>query len=243
VREWRGFVFVCLSEDPPAFEAAFDVGIETLDNWPLENLVTGHLLVKEIACNWKIFWENYSECLHCPGIHPSLCETVPVYKRGYMAENEAPDWTPAAAAAHGTLGPGKETWSVDGGLCGPAFAGLTAAQRAAGHTFVTMLPTMYIVAHADYVRVVSMRPLGPERTELTARWLFEPATLAAPGFDFDNVVNFAATVMAEDGDACEMNQRGLRSDRFVHGTLMPQEFEVFRFQDWVRRQMDALVAG
>ena len=47
----------------------------------------------------------------------------------------------------------------------------------------------------------------------------------------------AATVIREDGAASEMNQRGLRNARFEHGTLMPQEFDVFNFQQWVRRKL------
>jgi Rieske 2Fe-2S family protein len=41
-------------------------------------------------------------------------------------------------------------------------------------------------------------------------------------------------VLTQDGAACEMNQRGLRNPRFAQGTLMPQEFDVHRFQEWVR---------
>ena len=127
---------------------------------------------------------------------------------------------------------------MNGMPCGPEFAGLTTAEREAGQTFVTLLPTMFVVAHVDYVRVVSLHPLGPERTALKAEWLFPAATLAAPGFDLGNVVNFADLVMMQDGAACEMNQRGLHSERFERGRLMPQEFDVFRFQEWVRRALN-----
>jgi Rieske 2Fe-2S family protein len=96
---------------------------------------------------------------------------------------------------------------------------------------------MYVVAHVDYVRAVSLRPLGPERTELRAEWLFTPETLAAPGFDLEDVTDFAATVIAEDGIASEMNQRGLKAQGFKAGRLMPQEFDVYRFQQWVRGQL------
>jgi Rieske 2Fe-2S family protein len=96
-----------------------------------------------------------------------------------------------------------------------------------------------VVAHVDYVRAVSLRPLGPTRTKLRIDWLFPAETLAAPGFDLMNTVNFAKTVLLQDGAACEMNQRGLASEKFAQGTLMPQEFDVFRFQQWVRKQLDA----
>lgn len=237
VTVWNGFVFLCLAEDPPPFDRAPDLGVGALDAWPMGDLVTGHVLTKTIACNWKIFWENYNECLHCPGIHPELCATVPVYARGYMAPNEAPDWDPQSPAPSRTLREGVESWTVDGKPCGPVFPTLTPTQRDEGHRFVTLLPSLFIVAHVDYVRAVSLRPIGPDQTELRAEWLFMPETLAAPDFDLDNVTAFATTVLMQDAAACEMNQRGLASSRYRHGTLMPQEFDVHRFQQWVRHQM------
>ncbi|MBX9456276.1 MAG: aromatic ring-hydroxylating dioxygenase subunit alpha [Rhizobium sp.] len=236
VRLWNGFIFLCLADDPPPFDLAPDLGVDVIDNWPMDSLITGHTLVKHLDCNWKIFWENYNECLHCPGIHPELSATVPVYSKGYMAANEAPGWTPEQGAGP-SLRQGATTWSMDGRACGPEFPNLTSAEREAGQLFVTMLPTMFIVAHVDYVRTVSLRPLGPEKTELRAEWLFSPETLAQPDFDLGNVVDFATLVMTQDGMACEMNQRGLRSAKFTQGVLTPQEFDVHRFHEWIRRRM------
>jgi Rieske 2Fe-2S family protein len=162
---------------------------------------------------------------------------VPIYSKGYMAPNEAPGWTPQTDEHAHTLKEGARTWSMDGSACGPEFLGLTEVERAMGQLFVTMLPTMFIVAHVDYVRTVSLRPTGPETTELKAEWLFLPETLANPEFDLSKVVDFATLVMMQDGDACEMNQRGLRSSKYRHGTLMPQEFDVYRFHQWIREKM------
>jgi Rieske 2Fe-2S family protein len=236
-RQWNGFLFISLAAEPPPFEFAPDLGAGALDNWPMRDLVTGHVAVKELACNWKVFWENYNECLHCPGIHPELCDMVPIYRKGLMAPNEAPDWKPDAPQAE-PLKHGALTWSMDGRPCGPEFPGLTEVQRRAGMTFVTLYPTMYVVAHVDYVRAVSLKPLGPERTELRAEWLFPRETLQSPGFDLGNVTRFAALVIEQDGAAAEMNQRGLRSPAFRAGRLMPQEFDVHRFQQWVRQQLE-----
>jgi len=238
VREWNGFVFVCLAEDAPDFAKAPDLGPAVYDNWPMEDLVTGHSLTAELACNWKIFWENYNECLHCPGIHPELCDMVPVYKQGIMGHEEAADWTPDTPPPPHGLKAGAKTWTLSGQPCGSEFSQLTDDERNVGHTFVTLLPSMFIVAHVDYVRAVSLKPLGPERTELKAEWLFPRETLDAPGFDLGNVVDFAKTVIRQDGEACEMNQRGLRSSRFKRGVLAPQEFAIFQFHQWVRRQME-----
>lgn len=235
--EWNGFVFVCLADSPPAFSTVPDLGLKVFDNWPMADLVRGHTLESEVACNWKIFWENYNECLHCPGVHPSLCDMVPVYRTGVMAYEEAPDWTPGKPQPEGNLKPGARSWTMNGAPCGPEFPRLSAAERLAGYHFVTLLPSMFIVAHVDYVRAVSLTPLGPERTAITVEWLFPRATLEAPGFDLGNVVDFATQVIREDGEACEMNQRGVRCSKFETGTLVPQEYAIYQFHEWVRCMM------
>ncbi len=242
LHDWRGFLFVCLADAPPPFEEAPDVGTAALDAWPLEDLVTGHRRETLLACNWKIFWENYSECLHCPGIHPGLSALVPLYSKGVMAANEAPGWAPGMPAGT-ALRDGAQTWTVSGRPCGPEFPGLSDSQRAAGMHFVTIWPTMFVCAHVDYARVITVVPEGPERTRLTAEWLFPRATLEAPGFDLADVVEFAATVLREDGEACEMNQRGLRSDAYQAGRLMPQEYEIHRFHQWLHARLPDGIAA
>jgi Rieske 2Fe-2S family protein len=119
------------------------------------------------------------------------------------------------------------------------FARLTAAERQAGHTFVTLWPSAYVVAHADYVRSVRTVPMGPEQTRLIAEWYFPAETLAQPGFDAAHVAAFAKIVMRQDGEASEMNQRGMRSPSFKAARLMPEEYEIHRFQQWIVAEMEA----
>ncbi len=242
VREWRGFVYVNIVGDGVDFDAALDPSPAWLANWPLERLVVGHAMVRELACNWKVFWENYNECLHCPSVHPSLCDLVPIYGRAIMRPDDPAVGTDPASddpRHRGGLRRGAETWSMNGLAAKPGFDTLTPQERAKGYRFLTIVPSGYVVAHPDYVRVVSMRPLGAERTELKAEWLFLPETLADPSFDLANIVDFATTVMAEDAEVCEINQRGLRARAYREGVLMPQEYELKAFHDWVRRRLGA----
>jgi Rieske 2Fe-2S family protein len=241
VSEWRGFVFVNLDPEPAAQAAeSFDTGSADLGNWPLEELVVGHSYGKIVACNWKIFWENFNECLHCPGVHRELSSMVPIYGRGMMTRHDDPEWALHAdnddPRHSGGLRQGAETWSRDGRAHGPTFAGLTEAERKAGQTYATHLPSMFVVGHIDYVRWVRLKPLSPETTELVAEWLFSPEALASRGFDLDNIVSFGARVLDEDAAICEVNQRGLRARPFAAGVLMPEEYDILRFHDWVRSQ-------
>ncbi|WP_225029628.1 aromatic ring-hydroxylating oxygenase subunit alpha [Xinfangfangia pollutisoli] len=236
-RLWGGFVFLNLSPSPP--ELGADVPLSTLDNWPMDSLIRGHRWEVQIACNWKVFWENYSECLHCPGIHPELCDMVPVYATGLMSAQEAAGWTPDQPQAP-ALKPGAETWTASGAPCGPVFPGLTPAERQAGYTFVTLWPSAYVVAHVDYLRCVRLQPLTPTSTRLIAEWYFPAETLAQPGFDAAAVAAFARRVMEQDGAASEMNQRGIGAPGFVQGRLMPEEYEIHRFHRWLLTEMEAL---
>ena len=231
---WNGFLFLNRGEAGPLRP---DTGLDALAHWPMDGLVTGHRHERVLECNWKVFWENYNECLHCPGIHPELCTMVPIYGRGIMSAAEAPDWTPEQPRT-GNLRPGAESWTMTGKPCGPVFEGLTAEERQDGYRFVTLYPTAYIVAHVDYVRCVRLQPLGPERTRLVAEWYFSPETLAQPGFDAGEVAAFAKIVLEQDGDAAEMNQRGIRSPSYTRGRLMPQEFDIHRFHQWVLSEME-----
>lgn len=236
---WRGFVFINLAETPEGDVAsAFDPASADLSNWPLETLVSGHVLTKVMNCNWKIFWENFNECLHCPGVHKDLSRLVPIYGRGLMARHDDPDWVRHAdndaPEFSGGLRNGAETWSQDGMAHWPVFTGLTEAERTAGQTYATSLPSMFVVGHVDYVRTVRLAPLGPEQTLLTAEWLFPAEALSAPKEAIDNIVAFGAQVLDEDAAICEINQRGLHSLRHRRGVLMPEEYELLRFHDWVR---------
>ncbi|MCB1424141.1 MAG: aromatic ring-hydroxylating dioxygenase subunit alpha [Nitratireductor sp.] len=241
IAEWGGCVFANLAGDGASpFKEVFGGELSFIASWPMETLVTGHRYRKELACNWKIFWENFNECLHCPNIHPELCELVPIYGRGIMARRDDPEWQAhaddGAPLRSGGLRTGADTWSMDG-AAQDELPGLSHEERASGQRYATLLPSVFIAAHVDYVRIVRLMPLSPERTELTAEWLFRPETLARPDFDLARITDFATLVMEQDGMACELNQRGLRAAPFERGVLMQEEYEVFLFQDWIREAL------
>jgi Rieske 2Fe-2S family protein len=241
VKEWNGFIFVALNDRPPPFEKIFDLPLNRLDAWPLEELVVGHVLTKTMQSNWKIFWENYNECLHCPGVHPQLSQLVPIYGRGLLEERDDPQWRAHAADPNpkfkGGLRSGAATWSLDGKTTGVPFPGLSDADRKAGYVYMTGLPSVFLVGHVDYVRVVRLLPLGPELTELRVEYLFSPQTLADPQFDLRNVVDFTNRVMTEDAQVCELNQLGLRARPHIRGVVMPEEYVVRQFHEWLRAEL------
>jgi Rieske 2Fe-2S family protein len=101
---------------------------------------------------------------------------------------------------------------------------------------------MFIIAHADYVRTVRMRPLGPEKTELVIDWLVANEARANADFDLERLLALGRLVVTQDARVCEINQRGLRCRAHSAGVLVAQEHGVHEFHRWVRTALDTLPA-
>ena len=118
---WQGFVFVCLSpETPPLIEWLGDLPPH-LARFDFARLRVAHTVTYEVDTNWKFVAENYSECYHCPGIHPQLNKLTPYDIGG--------DFAPTGPWQGGwmELVDSAETMAIDGGHRGgrPAIAGMT----------------------------------------------------------------------------------------------------------------------
>ena len=234
VGEWAGFVFINLDENASPFEEQTLGKIPArLSNWNLDETVTAHSMTLDLECNWKAFWDNFSECYHCPNVHPELCRIVPQFQQGMATGNVVRE----AGEDNSPFIEGAVTWSVGGKTELPWFEELTEREQREGQTFGVFQPSGYVVAHVDYARVVHMLPIEPERTRLNVSWMIPPQTMEQPGFSVDKLIELGETVIRDDGRASELNQKGLRSNRHKSGVLVPQEIFVHEFHDWVRGQL------
>jgi len=51
------------------------------------------------------------------------------------------------------------------------------------------------------------------------------------------ILELARAVIRQDGEVCEINQRGLRSRRFSGGILVGQEYDLWTFHEWLRSRV------
>jgi len=238
VGEWAGFLFLHLDPNPSETLTEYLGELPALfSNWKLETSVSGDRMHKVIDCNWKIFWENFSECYHCPGIHPELSRIVPRFQKGILRASDEPGWTAQSGPDPDTdtrLAPGMVTWSDDGLTQLPDFPDLSAAERSLGQTFGTLLPSCFIAGHIDFVRFGHVLPLGPEQTLVTVECLFPSETLEDTSNDISKTTEFIRRLTEQDFRVCELNQRGLHCRRHDTGVLVPQEYYTHNFQNFVR---------
>jgi Rieske 2Fe-2S family protein len=227
---WQGFVFLNL--DPEAAPLAAQLGdlARHLGRFDFRSLRSAKRIEYDVAANWKFIAENYSECYHCPGLHPHLNHLTP-YDVG---EEYDPDG--AWQGGYMELIDGAETMALDGGQGSrrgrPAMAGMT-AQDERRIDYYLLWPTTFLSIHPDYLLVHRLIPQGPDRTLVTCDWLFEPSTIALPGFDPSDAVAFWDLTNTQDWHVCELQQRGTRSSTWVAGRYSNQEAPVHNFDRMV----------
>ena len=166
---WQGFVFVSLSpEAPPLVEWLGDLPPH-LARFDFSGLRVAHTVTYEVDSNWKFIAENYSECYHCPGIHPQLNKLTPYDLGG--------DFAPTGPWQGGwmELVETAETMAIDGGHRNgrPAIAGMTPVDERRIYYYL-IWPSTFISIHPDYVLVHRLEPAGADHTRIVCEWLFEP---------------------------------------------------------------------
>tara|TARA_Y100000590_G_scaffold133565_1_gene152729 strand:+ start:2182 stop:3327 length:1146 start_codon:yes stop_codon:yes gene_type:complete len=239
---WNGLIFINLNNlSKWNLKNKFQDYDSNINKVKVENFIIGHTWKKTINCNWKIFWENYSECLHCPNIHPELCDLVPVYGRRLVDIKDDPNWRKLKKIQHpkfqGGLKKGSETWSNDGSAQGHKIKYFINKKNFPGFIYITCWPSLFLVVYIDHIRVVRIIPINGEQTEISSEWLFEKKTILDSKYKKKNVIDFAIKVMKEDSDVCELNQKGVYNLDSLSGILMPEEYDIKKFHDWLRKKL------
>ena len=221
---WQGFVFLNLDPNAaPLFDQLGDLP-EHLSRFDFSSLRSAKRIDYDVRSNWKFIAENYSECYHCPGLHPQLNKLTPfdlgsdfMTKGGWQG-----GWMELAGTA--------ETMAMEGGHRDgrPAMAGITPVDERRIYYFLVW-PTMFLSLHPDYLLVHWLTPNRVDSTTIRCEWLFEPSTIEAPAFDPSEAVAFWDLTNRQDWHVCELQQRGTRSSSWVAGRYSTEEPSVHAF--------------
>jgi choline monooxygenase len=76
VREWQGLVFVALSDDAPDFDGVFGGIVERIRPIDIAAMRFAKRDRYRIACNWKVYVDNFLEGYHLPFVHPGLSKVL-----------------------------------------------------------------------------------------------------------------------------------------------------------------------
>lgn len=208
---WQGFIFLNVTADAPPLEESLGTLPDFFARFDLERLQCAKRIEYDVAANWKILVENYSECYHCPGVHPQLNRITP-YNLG--------EWLPSSGSWSGSWMPvvGEyETLSIDGQTHGRApLPGMTEEDHKRVYYFIVW-PNVLMSLHPDYLMVHRLVPIAPDRSYIACDWFFDPAETAKADFDPSDAIDFWDLTNRQDWEVCELQQRGTRSRAFSAG--------------------------
>ena len=217
VATWEGFIFVNIAEAPVPFEAAFAPMIGRLSRYNLPNLIVGHKVRYDVAANWKLVFQNYSECLHCPTIHPELTRVLP-YQSGANDLTEGP-----YLGGYMEITAPNESATTSGRACGlPVNPEMGEDDRHRAF-YYTLMPNMLLSMHPDYVNYYMVRPVTVDRTIVESEWLFHPDNRKHPSYNPEDAIQFWETTNRQDWDIVERSQLGIRSRRYEPGPYSARE--------------------
>lgn len=217
VSESNGFLFVNIDPSPQPFDAWFGPMLEQLARVDLASLEAGHRVTYDVAANWKLVFQNYSECLHCPVIHPQLASVLP-YQSSANDLVEGP-----FLGGYMEITPPHESVTMTGKACGRALRSAFGDEDRRRAYYYSMMPNMLLSIHPDYVNYYLVTPLAADRTLIESEWLFNPESRQDAEFDPGAATSFWDLVNRQDWHIIERSQLGVGSRRYTPGPYSPRE--------------------
>lgn len=210
VASFRGLVFGALSAPATALDVLLEAVAERLGARGFQGWQHGGRASYEVACNWKVYVDNYLEGYHVPHIHPTLNAVLDYGDY----ETRADAWSSLQAS------PLRSEETLYG-------SGEALYWYVWPNTMLNFLP-----GRLQTNRVV---PLAPDRCRVDFHYYYDlPAEAARARFPADHA--FSDPVQAEDGAICEAVQRGLASGSYAAGRLNPdRENAVLHFHELLRQ--------
>jgi glycine betaine catabolism A len=228
---WGGFIFLKLSPEPGdvlprALDDLLGHAPRRLGNYPLSALRTARTISYDVDANWKVIAENYNECYHCGGVHPELCEVVPLFRKG---GGLGLDWENGIPHREGAW-----TYTFSGTTNRKPFDTLDEHERI-NHKGELIYPNLMLSMSAEHGAAFLLWPMAAGRTRVECRFLFDPQEIARDDFAPEDAVDFWDITNRQDWAVCERVQQGMNARVHHHGYYAPMEDESMD----IRRYIDA----
>lgn len=223
---WDGFLYVSLADTGPTLEQQLADMPAKFRQWRMGDLRRGDGITYDIPANWKLIIQNFSECLHCPNLHPAL------NKLSHYLSGENEPLRPTYMGGRMDLNEGVATMSMDGTCPRKFLPGLSPEDQRRVY-YYAMFPNLLVSAHPDYVMAHTLWPIAPDRTRLVCEWYFHPDEMAKPGFTSSDVREFWDMTNRQDWHVCDLAQRGISSPAYRPGPYSAREDLLYAFDRFI----------
>jgi len=217
IAEWEGFLFVNIADDPQPFADWFAPMLRRLERYNIAGLSVGHSVAYDVRANWKLVFQNYSECLHCPMIHPELSTVLP-YQSGANDLVDGP-----FLGGYMEITQPNESATLSGKACGRLVSPTLGDDDRRRAFYYTLMPNLMLSIHPDYVNYYLLTPVSVDHTRVESEWMFHPSNEGDPSFNPQDAIAFWDVTNRQDWDICEQSQLGVSSRRYEPGPYSPRE--------------------
>ena len=219
-----GFVWASISP-----EKSLEQFLQPLEShfadWSISELQVAQEITYQVNANWKLIFQNYNECYHCPTVHPALNRLTPYKDSSNMVESGPILGGPMQLSDDG------ETMSMDGKRVGQQLPKLSAQQARSIHYF-TIFPTIFLSTHPDYVLVHRIERISIGETRVTCQFLFHPNSLAQDNFAPGPAIEFWDMTNRQDWEVCELAQSGMEEKGYRPGLYSNLESVLAAFDQY-----------
>jgi Rieske 2Fe-2S family protein len=226
---WEGFIFVNLANKPQPLEKWFAPLKGKFSHWNMSILRPAKRIEYDVHANWKLMFENYSECYHCPGVHPQLQKVSP-YDSAENDLNEGP-----FLGGFMRINSGKSL-TLTGNTCAAFVGKIENLQQV---FYYSIFPNMLLSLHPEYVMVHQLWPQSPERTLIICDWLFHPNAFKRKEFNPEDAIEFWEITNKQDWHVCELSQQGITSRAYTPGPFSSRESIPVAWDEFYLRRFKA----
>ncbi|MGI8498173.1 MAG: aromatic ring-hydroxylating oxygenase subunit alpha [Gemmatimonadaceae bacterium] len=206
VDAWGPLVFVNLDlKAPPLSDFLADIPARA-ESFHAERMSYVMRRDYEVACNWKVYVDNYLEGYHVPVVHPGLHKELDYDE--YRVEPHR-----YYSVQHAPLRPVGGEGAREGRQYVPDPARGSDGMRA---QYYWLFPNIMLNVYLGQMQTNVILPLGHDRTLTIFEWYsLEPVPAADAGWT--KLLAFSDEIQVEDIEICEAVQKNLRSRVYERG--------------------------
>jgi phenylpropionate dioxygenase-like ring-hydroxylating dioxygenase large terminal subunit len=209
---WQGLVFVNLDSDPPPLSRALTGVAERIAPLDLTRLRFARRVDYDVACNWKVYVDNYLEGYHIPFVHPELCKLYEFQK--YKTETH--DRFSVQAAP---LSEEENPYSDEGGEA----------------LYLFVFPNFMLNILPGRLQTNLVVPMAHDRCRVIFWYYYDDVDSPEAAARIEADIEYSDRIQQEDIEICGHVQRGLGSRAYDRGRFsVEQEGGVYHFQQLLK---------
>lgn len=210
--QWEDLLFVNLDGTAPPLGVCLEGIVERIRPISIAEMRFHSRVSYDIACNWKVYVDNFLEGYHLPYVHPELCDILDLH--AYKTELST-----YYSLQHSPIAAASNPYHVERGD--------------AYYFFV--FPNLMLNILPDRLQTNSVLPTGPDRCVVHFDYFYRDLTSKRARDRIADDLAYSDRVQREDAEICERVQEGLSSRSYDRGRFSVEcEQGVYHFQRLLR---------